>query len=259
MMSDLSAQNLTALGATVMPTVLPPDVRKAGAKGEQLYQAALGFEQMLTQQLTNQLAATMQGTDGSDGSTGSDQSSDDPSSQSIFPSDSSSSSMVSQMLPQALSDSITQAGGLGIAHQLYLMLAQSTGLQAATGSAGSGSAASGAASGDRIGRRTVKGLVEHLERQLESNRRLLQIVLAQGEAIKVQDVQTVLARLADVQHEMAQARADRARARRAAPHGGSSSARPCRSGHPGHAPDADSRAHRYTRACALRRAQGPAG
>jgi hypothetical protein len=48
----------------------------------------------------------------------------------------------------------------------------------------------------------VKGLVEHLERQLESNRRLLQIVLAQGEAIKVQDVQTVLARLADVQHEM---------------------------------------------------------
>jgi hypothetical protein len=48
----------------------------------------------------------------------------------------------------------------------------------------------------------VKGLVDHLERQLESNRRLLQIVLAQGEAIKVQDVQTVLARLADVQHEM---------------------------------------------------------
>ena len=144
-MSDLSAQNLTALGATVMPTVLPPDVRKAGAKGEQLYQAALGFEQMLTLQLTNQLAATMQGTDGTDGSGGSDPSSDDPSSQSIFPSDSSSSSMVSQMLPQALSDGITRAGGLGIAHQLYLMLAQSTGLQAATGSAGSGSAGSGSA------------------------------------------------------------------------------------------------------------------
>lgn len=48
----------------------------------------------------------------------------------------------------------------------------------------------------------MNGLVEHLERQLESNRRLLQIVLAQAEAIKVQDVQTVLARLADVQHEM---------------------------------------------------------
>lgn len=49
----------------------------------------------------------------------------------------------------------------------------------------------------------MTGLIEHLERQLESNRRLLQIVLAQAEAIKVQDVQAVLARLADVQHEMA--------------------------------------------------------
>jgi flagellar biosynthesis/type III secretory pathway chaperone len=48
----------------------------------------------------------------------------------------------------------------------------------------------------------VNGLVDHLERQLESNRRLLKIVRAQSEAIKVQDVQTVLARLADVQHEM---------------------------------------------------------
>jgi hypothetical protein len=155
-MSDLSAQNLTALGSTVLPTVLPPDVRKAGAKGEQLYQAALGFEQMLTQELTDQLASTMQGTDGSDGtdsSGSSDSSANDPSSQSIFPSDS-GSPVVSQMLPQALSDGITQAGGLGIAHQLYLMLAQqagittpsgsaATGVSAATGSAGTGTSAGG--------------------------------------------------------------------------------------------------------------------
>jgi Rod binding domain-containing protein len=154
-MSDLSAQNLTALGSTVLPTVLPPDVRKAGPKGEQLYKAALGFEQMLTMQLTDQLAKTMQGADGSDGSDGSGDSSsaNDPSSQSIFPSDSGSSSMVGQMLPQALSDGITQAGGLGIAHQLYLMLAQATGLSAATGSAGSGSGGStgSAASGGTAG------------------------------------------------------------------------------------------------------------
>jgi hypothetical protein len=147
-MSDLSAQQLTALGSTVMPTVLPPDVRKAGAKGAQLYQAALGFEQMLTQQLTDQLAQTMQGTDGTNGS--SDSSSDnpeDPSSQSIFPTDSSSSSMVGQMLPQALSDGITQAGGLGIAHQLYLLLAQQTGLTSATGAAVAPGAASGGTAG----------------------------------------------------------------------------------------------------------------
>jgi Rod binding domain-containing protein len=152
-MSDLSAQNLTALGSTVLPPVLPPDVRKAGAKGEQLYQAALGFEQMLTQELTDQLASTMQGTDGSGGTdSSSDPSSNDPSSQSIFPSDS-GSPMVSQMLPQALSDGITQAGGLGIAHQLYLMLAQQAGITSPTGSAGSGVAGAGgsAASGGAAG------------------------------------------------------------------------------------------------------------
>jgi hypothetical protein len=44
--------------------------------------------------------------------------------------------------------------------------------------------------------------LDHLERQLASARRLLQIVLAQGEAIRDQDVETVLARLGDVQAEM---------------------------------------------------------
>jgi hypothetical protein len=133
-MSDLSATDLSALGSNIMPTVLPPDVRKAGAKGEQLYKAALGFEQLLTQELTDQLAQTMQGTDDTDSSDDSSgDGSDDPSTQSIF-SMGGSSPVVSQMLPQALSDGITQAGGLGIAHQLYLMLAQSTGLTTPSGS-----------------------------------------------------------------------------------------------------------------------------
>jgi len=146
-MSDLSATDLSALSSidpTVMPTVLPPDVRAAGKKGEALYQAALGFEQLLTQSLTDQLAQTMQGTDGTDSTDGSDgsdssDSSDDPSTQSIFPSDDSQSSMLGMLLPQTLSDSITQAGGLGIAHQLYLMLAQQSGISTFTGS-GSGGA-----------------------------------------------------------------------------------------------------------------------
>ena len=142
-MSDLSATDLSALGSNIMPAVLPPDVRKAGAKGEQLYKAALGFEQLLTQELTNQLAQTMQGTDGSDGSdSSSGDGSDDPSTQSIF-SMGGSSPVVSQMLPQALSDGITQAGGLGIAHQLYVMLAQSTGLTTPSGSATQTSPATG--------------------------------------------------------------------------------------------------------------------
>ena len=134
-MSDLSATDLSALGSNIMPAVLPPDVRKAGAKGEQLYKAALGFEQLLTQELTDQLAQTMQGTDGADSSdSSSDDGSGDPSTQSIFSMDGGSSPVMSQMLPQALSDGITQAGGLGIAHQLYLMLAQSTGLTTSSGS-----------------------------------------------------------------------------------------------------------------------------
>jgi hypothetical protein len=142
-MSDLSATDLSALGSSIMPAVLPPDVRKAGAKGEQLYKAALGFEQLLTQELTDQLAQTMQGTDGADGSdASSDDGSDDPSTQSIF-SMGGSSPVVSQMLPQALSDGITQAGGLGIAHQLYLMLAQSTGLTTPSGSTTQTSPATG--------------------------------------------------------------------------------------------------------------------
>ena len=131
-MSDLSATDLSALGSNIMPTVLPPDVRKAGAKGEQLYKAALGFEQLLTQELTDQLAQTMQGTDDADSSDSSSDGSDDPSTQSIL-STGGSSPVVSQMLPQALSDGITQAGGLGIAHQLYLLLAQSTGLTTPSG------------------------------------------------------------------------------------------------------------------------------
>jgi len=48
----------------------------------------------------------------------------------------------------------------------------------------------------------VTELLEHLERQVASARKLLGIVLAQTEAIKRQDVESLLARLADVQLEM---------------------------------------------------------
>jgi hypothetical protein len=50
---------------------------------------------------------------------------------------------------------------------------------------------------------TTTRLLEHMRRQLESSRRLLEIVLLQSSAIRKQDVETVLASLADVQAEMA--------------------------------------------------------
>ncbi len=46
-------------------------------------------------------------------------------------------------------------------------------------------------------------LLAHLEQQVASARRLLGIVLAQGEAIRRQDVSTLLARLGDLQTEVA--------------------------------------------------------
>jgi hypothetical protein len=48
----------------------------------------------------------------------------------------------------------------------------------------------------------VTGLIEHLERQLASAQRLLQTVISQRDAIRAQDVEGVLARLAEVQQEM---------------------------------------------------------
>jgi hypothetical protein len=45
-------------------------------------------------------------------------------------------------------------------------------------------------------------LIEHLARQLASSRRMLEIVITQRDAIRRQDVETVLASLAEVQAEM---------------------------------------------------------
>jgi hypothetical protein len=45
-------------------------------------------------------------------------------------------------------------------------------------------------------------LLVHLDRQIESARRLLGFILAQGAAIRARDVEAVLARLGDVQTEM---------------------------------------------------------
>jgi hypothetical protein len=49
----------------------------------------------------------------------------------------------------------------------------------------------------------VNRLLDHMRKQLESSRRLLEVVLQQNGAIRRQDVETVLASLADVQAEMA--------------------------------------------------------
>jgi Rod binding domain-containing protein len=89
-------------------SLIPAGVRAGGSKDVQLYEAALSFESMLTQQLTKSLTDTLQPS--------SDGDSDDGSS-----SDAGTSLSLS-MLPQALSQDLESSGGLGLAPQLYQAL-----------------------------------------------------------------------------------------------------------------------------------------
>jgi Rod binding domain-containing protein len=93
------------------PGIVPADVRKAGKEAEETYRAALGFERMLTEQLTKTLAtgasAPGGGEDGEDGEDGGE---------------TAATSAYKDMLPGQLADAVTGAGGLGLAHDLYLTM-----------------------------------------------------------------------------------------------------------------------------------------
>jgi Rod binding domain-containing protein len=73
--------------------VLPPDIRDGAPERQDAYTAALGFEQLLVQQLTRQLAESARSAMGGD-------------------------SPYASMLPTAMADGIMNAGGLGLARQL---------------------------------------------------------------------------------------------------------------------------------------------
>jgi Rod binding domain-containing protein len=94
----------------IQSALLPEDVRKAGPKAERLYETALSFEGVLVDQLTQSLGSTLDSAGSSDGSDGSDDGEDTTDA---------ASSLTAQMIPDALSQSITASGGLGLAHQLY--------------------------------------------------------------------------------------------------------------------------------------------
>jgi len=94
----------------------PADIQNGNTAAKNAYQEALGFEDILVQQLTQDLASTVT-SPSDDGSSddGSDDSSD--SSGGILGSDPSTSGYAS-LIPTALSQSIMSSGGLGIAAQL---------------------------------------------------------------------------------------------------------------------------------------------
>ena len=81
---------------TALPAIdrlaLPADVRAAGPRARERYEAALGFERQLVAQLAEQLSSTAGG--------------------------SLEQSPYAQLLPDALADSIVAAGGLGLARPI---------------------------------------------------------------------------------------------------------------------------------------------
>jgi Rod binding domain-containing protein len=105
--SDTSAiSSVTGAGVTI-----PADVRKTGKDGEQLYRVALGFERTLVEQLTKSMSKDMVGMDADDSGDGSGDSGA-----------SAATSAYTDMLPGTLADSVTSAGGLGLAHDLWLSM-----------------------------------------------------------------------------------------------------------------------------------------
>ncbi len=96
--------------------LLPANIRNGTPAQQQAYTTALGFEQMLVDQLSQELATSTQ-SDGSSGD-GSSDSSGDASSTSLLGGSDPASNAYAQLLPTALSTSVMSAGGLGIAQQL---------------------------------------------------------------------------------------------------------------------------------------------
>ena len=112
-MSALPTSNLPPINSALEPA----DIRNGNAQAKQAYQEALGFEDILMQQLTQQLANTVT-SPGGDSSDSSDSSgSSDSSSGGMLGSDPSTNAFAS-MIPTALTQSIMSGGGVGVAERI---------------------------------------------------------------------------------------------------------------------------------------------
>ena len=110
-MSDISGiSSVTGAGVAI-----PADVRTAGKNSEQLYRVALGFERTLLEQLTKSMSKDMVGMDSGSGDDAGDGDGEHSGA-------SAATSAYTDMLPGTLADSVTNAGGLGLAHDLWLSM-----------------------------------------------------------------------------------------------------------------------------------------
>jgi hypothetical protein len=157
MSSSSSNISLGAIGSDAgIPNLnvasIPANISNGDSKAKQAYSEGLAFEDMLVNELSQQLASTMYGGDSSDSSS-TDGTSDGSSS-----GGSSGSSMLggasayASMIPQALTSSIMDSGGLGMAESFAQeldpsLLSQASGASTAAGSTTAASSTSTSAAG----------------------------------------------------------------------------------------------------------------
>jgi hypothetical protein len=103
---------------------IPANIRNGGSKAMQAYSEGLAFEDVLVNELSQQLANTMYGGSGLDG----DSSSSDGTDSTDSTDGSSSGGMLSgasayaSLIPQTLTSSIMDGGGIGVAEQFAQQL-----------------------------------------------------------------------------------------------------------------------------------------
>jgi hypothetical protein len=124
-MSALSASLSTAGLPPIDPALEPASIRDGNKAAKNAYQTGLAFEDVLVNELSQQLMATVPGLDGSASDDGLGGSSDDglggsDASDGVDDSSGSGSSLstYSSMLPGALTSAIMSSGGTGVAMQL---------------------------------------------------------------------------------------------------------------------------------------------
>ncbi len=94
---------------TVAATVEPAFVRNGSASVKSAYKEAVGFEEMLAEQLTQSMAQAGGLSEGGQAGGGESEGEGEGAG---------ASTLVSSMLPQTLSEALTRGGGLGLATQL---------------------------------------------------------------------------------------------------------------------------------------------
>ena len=88
-------------GISSLPAVLPAEVRNGGKEAKEAYSAALGFERMLVKQLTKSLTDSAALGGGEEAAT---------------------PAAYREMMSDGIADAITNAGGIGLAGNLYMQV-----------------------------------------------------------------------------------------------------------------------------------------